>query len=81
MRTANGRVDSFPERLRLLREMQGWSQFDLAGQTGKYCSRRTIQNWESGFHSPRVSSPQLRSVAEVLRVDVPSLLFGKERKR
>jgi transcriptional regulator with XRE-family HTH domain len=65
----------FAERLRKLRIWQGWSQRELAEQTGGRCSLKTISDWENGRHKPVLGEP-LRAVAEVLRVAPGWLLNG-----
>lgn len=66
-----------PERLRKIRIWQGWTQKEVADQTGGRCSLKTISDWENGKHSP-VLGDSLRAVAEVYRVAPGWLLNGSK---
>lgn len=65
----------FAKRLRKTRIWQGWTQRELADQTGGRCSLKTISDWENKKHRPVLGEP-LRAVSEVLRVAPGWLLSG-----
>jgi diguanylate cyclase (GGDEF)-like protein len=55
-------------RVRELRQEQGWTQEDLADRVG--CSKRTVENIEAG---KRVLRQTLKEVAQALRVQVEAI--------
>lgn len=69
--------ESFPRRLRQLREARGWSVNDLAEQCrGKRgTSRAMLFLLESGDRNPTL--PALRALARVFGVSVGELVDGK----
>jgi transcriptional regulator with XRE-family HTH domain len=68
----------FPERLRARRLRLGWSQVDLAVNSGmKPSGFRTIQEWELGKSAPRPGG-HILEVAKTLGVSMPWLLWGDE---
>ena len=76
--TDNPEANGFPRRLRNLRRRLYWSQQELSQQSG--VSRKTIWNWEHGLTGPRLSSWQLKQVAEVLRVQPGALVYGDDEE-
>jgi transcriptional regulator with XRE-family HTH domain len=62
-------VDNIGRRLREERQLRGWSQRDLARETG--VNTDTISGIETGQHEPRPST--LRKLAEGLGVEVRDL--------
>jgi len=59
-------VDSISQRLKEERQLRGWSQRDLARETG--VNTDTISGIETGQHEPRPST--LRKLAEGLDIEV-----------
>jgi transcriptional regulator with XRE-family HTH domain len=73
-------VDNISRRLREERQLRGWSQRDLARETG--VNTDTISGIETGQHEPRPST--LRKLAEGLGIEVrdlfmESVLSGKAK--
>jgi transcriptional regulator with XRE-family HTH domain len=66
-----GGVDNIGQRLKEERQLRGWSQRDLARQTG--VNTDTISGIETGQHEPRPST--LRKLAEGLGVEVRNLFL------
>jgi transcriptional regulator with XRE-family HTH domain len=62
-------VDNIGQRLREERQLRGWSQRDLARETG--VNTDTISGVETGQHEPRPST--LRKLAEGLGIEVRDL--------
>jgi transcriptional regulator with XRE-family HTH domain len=66
-----GGVDNIGQRLKEERQLRGWSQRDLARETG--VNTDTISGIETGQHEPRPST--LRKLAEGLGVEVRDLFL------
>jgi transcriptional regulator with XRE-family HTH domain len=64
-------VDNIGQRLREERQLKGWSQRDLARETG--VNTDTISGIETGQHEPRPST--LRKLAEGLGIEVRDLFM------
>jgi len=64
-------VDNIGQRLREERQFRGWSQRDLARETG--VNTDTISGIETGAHEPRPST--LRKLAEGLGIEVRDLFM------
>jgi transcriptional regulator with XRE-family HTH domain len=64
-------VDNIGQRLKEERQLRGWSQRDLARETG--VNTDTISGIETGQHEPRPST--LRKLAEGLGVEVRDLFI------
>jgi transcriptional regulator with XRE-family HTH domain len=64
-------VDNIGQRLKEERQLRGWSQRDLARETG--VNTDTISGIETGQHEPRPST--LRKLAEGLGIEVRDLFM------
>jgi len=66
---------SFSTNLIRLRDLNGWTQEELAEKIG--VSRSTIAKWEVGRGRPMISN--LLALSDVFGVTVDSLLRGEEK--
>ena len=64
---------SFPYNIKVLRQIKGWDQKDMAQALG--CTQQAISLWEAG--KATTSAKILIKIAEIFKVSVDSLL--KER--